>query len=62
MALPKLDRNMELVKLRDKDPKEWSWRKLAAKYGFVSHNTAKQIYNTFSPKFKKLRTYPQKRS
>ena len=47
MNKPKLKRNLELVKLRDIDPDKWSWRELAQKYGFKSHNTAKQIYQTF---------------
>lgn len=60
MSLPKYERNFELVKLRLKDPSKWTWRALQAKYKFKSHNTAKEIFLTFSPKFKKLRTYPQK--
>lgn len=52
MALPKLDRNYKLVALRRKDPKKWSWGKLANKFKFKSRSTPKEIYETFSVKFK----------
>lgn len=65
MSLAKIDRNFDLVKKRLVEQE--SWRGLATEYGFKSHNTAKEIFQTFLPlflikypKYKKLRTYPQK--
>lgn len=50
---PKLERNKALVKLRKKNPGKWTWRALAKEFGFKSHNTAKEIFQTFEPKFSK---------
>jgi hypothetical protein len=52
MTLPRLDRNYKLVQLRRKDPKKWSWDKLRKRFGFKSRSTPKEIFETFSPKFK----------
>lgn len=47
MSLPKLERNKAIVKLRKKDPKKWSYSKLAKEFGLKSKATAYQIYETF---------------
>lgn len=47
MSLPKFERNKAIVKLRKKDPKKWTWGKLAEEFGFKSRATAKEIYETF---------------
>lgn len=52
MSKPKLDRNLEIVKLRNKDPKKWSIEALRKKYKFKSKATVHEILQTFTPKFK----------
>lgn len=55
MSAPKTDRNFELIK--DRLLEGMSWRALAEKHEFKSHNTAKEIYYTFLPLY--LAKYPK---
>lgn len=44
MMIPKEDRNEEIVALRDKNPRKWTYSRLAEKYG-LSTITVWEIYN-----------------
>lgn len=54
MSKPKLERNLEIVKLRLKDPRKWTFEALRKKYKFKSRGTVHEIMGTFKPKYEAL--------